>query len=205
MIEFPLLIRGFLVGLAIAAPVGPIGILCIRRTLAGGMLSGLLSGLGAATADALYASIAAFGITAIATAAVEHASWIRLVGASFLVYLGVRTFLSRPNLDSVPASRVTDHTATYASTFLLTVANPLTILSFVAVLTNAGLAVGTADYAGAAVLVAGVFAGSAAWWLLLSYGVSRLRLRIRETSMVWINRATGLALAAFGAAATVWK
>src|SRR5580698_8251112 len=152
--EMGFLIKGLIVGLSIAAPVGPIGLLCIRRSLAEGRVSGLLSGLGAATADALYGAVAGFGLTAVSSLLIQERFWIGAAGGLFLCYLGVRTFLSRPAQQSAGTSRLGLMSA-YLSTLALTVTNPMTILSFVAVFAGLGLGAG-ASYRAATVLVLGV-------------------------------------------------
>ena len=168
--ELSFLLRGLVIGLSIAAPVGPIGVLCIRRTLTKGRVSGLVSGLGAATADAFYGCVAGFGLTFVSDLIVGQQGWLRLVGGAFLCYLGLKTFLSRP-AEGGASTRESGLLGTYASTFFLTLTNPMTLLSFAAVF--AGLGVGSAggNYVSAGVLVLGVFIGSALWWLLLSGGV----------------------------------
>lgn len=192
-----LILRGFILGLAIAAPVGPIGVLCIRRTLAQGRAIGFVSGLGAATADVVYGCIAAFGLTAISGLLVRRQALLGLVGGLFLCYLGVRTLLSRPAAEAASAEG-RGFAGAYFSTFLLTLTNPMTILSFVAVF--AGLGVGRAGngYAGAAAIVLGVFLGSSAWWFLLSGGVSLLRARFDARAMLWVNRISGVIILGFG-------
>ncbi len=192
------LLRGVVLGFSIAAPVGPIGVLCIRRTLAQGRLAGLLSGLGAATADALYGAVAAFGLTVVTQLLVGQQNWIRLTGGAFLCYLGVRTFLARPAEHAAPAQS-TSLAGAYASTFALTLSNPMTILSFSAIFAGIGIGMGAGSGgSAAALLVAGVFAGSAAWWSLLSAGVGLLRARIGPNALRWINRASGAIVFAFG-------
>ncbi len=196
-----LLLKGLIMGFSIAAPVGPIGLLCIQRTLAQGRAYGLLSGLGAATADATYGMMAAFGLTFVTAFLTSQQTWVRLFGGLFLVYLGIRTALARPAARSASVQGK-GLAGAYGSTLLLTLANPMTILSFVGVFAGLGIG-GTEGYASAALLVVGVFLGSAAWWLLLSSGVSILRdkLRSRETGVVasvWINRVSGLVITAFG-------
>ncbi len=194
-------LRGLVIGLAIAAPVGPIGLLCIRRTLADGRALGLATGLGAATADAVYGAVAAFGLTAVTDVLVGGERWLRLLGGAFLCYLGARTFRARPAeraAGPVPGGLA----AAWASTFALTLANPATILSFAAVF--AGLGAGASGYAGASALVLGVFAGSALWWLVLSIGVGLLRARLRG-ALSWVNRLSGALLAALGAAALLGR
>jgi threonine/homoserine/homoserine lactone efflux protein len=191
------LLKGLLIGFAIAAPVGPIGVLCIRRTLAEGRLSGLVSGLGAATADAFYGGVAAFGLTFVSDFLISQQTWLRLLGGLFLCYLGIKTTLAAPAEKPAPATGI-GLLAAYTSTLFLTVANPMTILSFAAIF--AGLALGTAgrDYRSAGVLVCGVFAGSAFWWLLLSGGVGLLRSRIRPSGLRWVNRISGAVITGCG-------
>lgn len=193
------LLRGLLLGLSIAAPVGPIGVLCIRRTLAEGRAVGLASGLGAATADAAYGLIAAFGLTAISGALVAQRFWLGALGGLFLVYLGVRTLLAKPAEQSAASTR-SGLAGAYLSTLALTLANPMTILSFVAIFAGFGLA-SEADYGAASVLVVGVFLGSALWWLGLSAVVSWLRTRFNMQALVWVNRLSGVIIIAFGVVA----
>jgi len=190
------LIKGLIVGLSIAAPVGPIGLLCIRRSLAEGRVSGLLSGLGAATADAVYGSIAGFGLTALSSALISERFWIGTAGGVFLCYLGVRTFLSPPAQQATTASRL-GLLAAYLSTFALTLTNPMTILSFIAVFAGLGLGA-SASYSAATALVLGVFAGSTAWWAMLSTLVGALRTRVDERTMRLVNRISGGLILALG-------
>lgn len=190
-------LSGMIIGFSIAAPVGPIGVLCIRRTLADGRLHGLASGLGAASADAIYGSIAGFGLTAISGFLVAQGDWLRLIGGVFLVYLGARTFLTRP-AERPTGAAGRGLASAYASTFALTLTNPVTILSFAAIFAGLGLAEREADYGAAVALVAGVFSGSAAWWLLLSGGVSLFRRAFTPSRMRWINRLSGAVLTGFG-------
>ena len=190
-------LRGLLIGLSIAAAVGPMSILCMQRTLTNGQRYGLISGLGVATADALYGCIAAFGLTAIATFLVGQAFWIRLIGGLFLVYLGVRTLLTKPATQAKVGSA--DNLATaYLSTLLLTLTNPLTILSFVAIFAGVGVGSASRSYGSALIVVLGVFTGSALWWFLLTGCVSLLRGRFTATWLVWINRASGVLIVVFG-------
>ena len=193
----PLFLRGLLIGISIAAPVGPIGVLCIRRTLAEGRLSGLVSGLGAASADAIYGIIAGFGLAFISGFLVAQQIWLSLFGGIFLCYLGIRTFISRPSED---ADQTQSHglLRNYLSIFFLTLTNPMTILSFVAIFAGLGLADSSGDYGSAIILVLGVFSGSALWWLILSFGVSLFRERVTYQWMLWINRASGVIVFGFG-------
>ena len=196
-IDFSLLLRGLLIGFSIAAPVGPIGVLCIRRTLAEGRLAGLVTGLGAATADALYGCIAAFGLTFISSFLIRQQFLLGLVGGLFLCYLGLRTIMAVPS-EQVAAAGGKSLFGMYASTFLLTLTNTLTILSFAAIYAGLGLTSQTGGYLSAAVLVLGVFLGSAGWWLLLSGGVSLLRGRITPSTLRWVNRISGAIILGFG-------
>lgn len=172
------LAKGLVIGFAIAAPVGPIGVLCIRRTFAEGRAAGLATGLGAATADALYGAVAGFGLVALSSWLLEYQSALRLVGGLFLCALGIRTLLARPA--AAPAALGGRGLAgAWASSVVLTLANPATILSFAAVFAGAGLAA-SRDDTQAAAMVLGVFLGSAAWWLILSAAVARWRGRYPE-------------------------
>ena len=198
------ILRGLLIGFSIAAPVGPIGVLCIRRTLAEGRLYGLVSGLGAATADATYGLVAGFGITFISTFLVDQSTWLRLIGGLFLLYLGLRTFTSRPASSAASdGKRNKSLLGAYASTLGLTLTNPATILSFAVVFAGLGLATGSSDYTGATLLVLGVFLGSTAWWLLLSGAVSLLSRRFTYNGLWLVNRVSGIIIAGFGVVALI--
>lgn len=196
------LIRGMIFGLSVAAPVGPIGVLCIRRTLADGRLMGLVSGLGTATADACYGAIAAFGLTFISTFLVDQQFWLRLIGGAFLCYLGMATFRSGPAARSLSLSGSGLRSA-YLTTFLLTITNPLTILTFAAIFAGIGAGEGDGAYGSAGLLVLGIFLGSALWWLLLSGGTGFARTKLTPARLVWVNRVSGLVIAAFGVIALV--
>lgn len=195
-----LFVRGIIIGFLIAAPVGPIGVLCIRRTLTDGQIAGLISGLGAATADAVYGCIAGFGLTFVATFLASQQFWLRIVGGLFLLYLGITTFVSQPAQQGA-AVRGQGLLGAYASTFLLTLTNPATIGSFALVFAGLGLSAMGGDYAAATFLVIGVFLGSALWWLLLSGGVGLLRKRFDTDILRWVNRISGILITGFGVAA----
>jgi threonine/homoserine/homoserine lactone efflux protein len=190
-------LRGLIIGFSIAAPVGPIGVLCIRRTLTEGRMAGLLSGLGAATADALYGCIAGFGLTSISGLLMGQAFWVRLIGGLFLCYLGIKTLGTKPAEQSA-AIESKGLMGNYVSTVFLTLTNPTTILSFAAVFAALGLGTTNGNGWTAMTLVAGVFGGSALWWLLLSSGVSLLRSRFNASRLKWLNRISGLILLGFG-------
>jgi threonine/homoserine/homoserine lactone efflux protein len=191
------LLRGLIIGFSIAAPVGPVGVLCIRRTLAEGRVAGLVSGLGAATADAIYGCIAGFGLTFISSILVNQQGWLRLIGGGFLCYLGLKTFLARPAEQAALAGG-SGLVAAYASTFFLTLTNPMTILSFAAVFAGLGVASASGNYVSAGVLVLGVFIGSALWWLILSGGVGMFRTRFNPHGLRWVNRISGVIITGFG-------
>jgi threonine/homoserine/homoserine lactone efflux protein len=201
-----LFLRGLLIGFAIAAPVGAIGVLCIRRTLADGQLAGLFTGLGAATADAIYGAVAAFGLTGISSLLVDRQQAIRVVGGLLMLWLGWQTWRSRPPDAAAPGPAPNARASlarAWATTFALTITNPVTIVAYAAIFASLGLA-GTPDgWAGASLMVAGVFLGSVLWWLILTTGVSLLRGWFTPARMVWVNRVSGIVIAAFGIAALV--
>ncbi len=191
------LLKGLLLGFSIAAPVGPIGILCIRRTLADGRKYGLASGLGAATADAFYGSIAGFGLVFISNFLVSQQNWLKLFGGAFLLYLGIRTMLAKPATEAAQ-SKNTNLAGAFGSTFLLTLTNPVTIVTYLAVFSSLGVGTAGGEYGTAAFFILGVFSGSAMWWFILSFGVSLLRDKVSPTVLLWVNRVSGLIIIAFG-------
>jgi threonine/homoserine/homoserine lactone efflux protein len=191
------LLKGLALGFSIAAPVGPIGLLCIRRTLSGGWLLGLVTGLGAATADMLYGLVAAAGLTVVTELLVSLRTPLQGLGGAALIWLGIGFMRARPTAERAE-TRAAGLAAAYGVTLFLTLTNPATILSFAAVMASLG-AIGASGRTAA--LVAGVFLGSALWWLGLSTGVSLIRHRLSERTLLWINRLSGAALALFGLAA----
>jgi threonine/homoserine/homoserine lactone efflux protein len=193
-------LRGLMIGISIAAPVGPIGILCIRRTFTQGRLFGFVSGLGAATADAIYGSIAGFGLATISNFLFDYKFWIQLVGGLFLSYLGVRTFRTLPN-DNPVSTQGRSLMGSYTSVLFLTIANPMTILSFVGIFAGLGLSNPQNNLFYVFMLIFVVFLGSVLWWLFLCSCVGLLRNRLNTLSLIWINRTSGIAIFAFGVAA----
>ena len=213
------LLLGFLVGFPIAASPGPIFFLVLRRTLARGWISGLVSGLGVATGDALYAALAAFGVTAIATVLISQKRWIALIGGIAIIVIGARIVGTRQDpLPDASNARIAlkrgsrgpagpphkgqgidrlGAAGAYASIVGLTLSNPPTILSFAAVFAGLGLHV-AAGWIPALGLVIGVFLGSAAWWLLLTGGASWLRARVTPAITRGIGLGSGLLLIGFG-------
>ena len=157
----------------------------------------MLTGLGAATADAVYGCIAGFGLIFISTVLVDQQMWLRFFGGLFLCYLGVKTFLAEP-VEQVTSIKRHDLIGAYVSTFFLTLTNPMTILSFVAIFAGLGLASGGGGYISATVLVLGVFLGSALWWFILSGSVGVFRTRFHAHWMQWVNRISSMVIAGFG-------
>ena len=196
-----LLIRGFVLGFVVAASPGPIFFLCLKRTLSRGWLTGLVSGLGVATADGLYAGLAAFGIGAVTSVLVGERLWLSLIGGIALVLLGIRAVVSRPNNDApaAPADGAGLAVA-YVSTLGLTITNPATIIAFAALV--ASLGIGISDgFAPPAMVVIGVFAGSATWWCVVAGLGEGLRARVTPRVLRGISAFSGVAIAALGVVA----
>lgn len=192
-----LFLKGLAFGFLLAAAVGPMWVLCFRRSVACGALAGIVSGLGIAVADGFYGAVAAFGLTAISGFLLGYSFWLGLAGASFLLYLGARTLSASPVQQKAEPPPET-LAASFFSMLGLTLTNPPTILAFAAIFAGLGLA-SSADYGAAALVVAGVFLGSAAWWLILAGTAARLRHRIGPRLVRGINVAAGLSILAFAA------
>ncbi|HVC55319.1 MAG TPA: LysE family transporter [Stellaceae bacterium] len=185
------LLKGVLVGIIIAVPAGPVGVLCVRRTIFHGRLAGLISGLGAATADAVFGIIAGFGLTFIANLLLGYQDWLRVGGGGFLLYVGI-TALGADPLASAAAQRDPEGLlADYASTFALTITNPITILAFVAIFAGIGFTGDAATLGRAAILVLGVWLGSLLWWVGLAFGAGMMRSSFDRDHLIWINRGSG--------------
>jgi threonine/homoserine/homoserine lactone efflux protein len=195
--DFALLARAIGLGFTIAAAVGPISLLTIRRTLAHGQTYGLVSGLGVALADATYAGIAAFGLTAVTSVLVGGRVALGVIGGAVLVWLGARTLMSRPTAAAADAARP-GLAAAFVSIYALTMTNPMTIVSFAALFAALGLSGRTV--ADAIALTLGVLLGSALWWLVLTTVVGRLRTRVTARGLTWVNRVSGAIIVAFGLA-----
>jgi threonine/homoserine/homoserine lactone efflux protein len=197
-----LFLKAAVIGFSIAAPVGPIGMLCIQRSLRDGFKAGLMTGLGAATADGVYGLLAVVGLTAVSSVLVSHQLSIRLTGGLFLLYLAVKV-LRRPlqkeaaaTADPLPAWQA------YATTVFLTLTNPATVLSFAAIFAGAGIGLSNENYSLSALFVLGVFAGSGVWWVLLSGGVAYIfRHKMTEPALRNINRLSAVILLAYSASA----
>jgi threonine/homoserine/homoserine lactone efflux protein len=195
-LALPLPVRGLIIGFTIAAAVGPISLLVIRRTIEHGGVYGFASGLGVATADASYGGIAAFGLTAITSVLVSGRLVLGVVGGVIIAFLGIRTMLSRPGAVARDAERP-GLPGAFASIYALTMTNPMTILSFAAVFAGLGLAAG-ASFLDAAALTLAVWAGSTLWWVVLTALVAWLRERVSTRVLLWVNRISGATLVVFG-------
>jgi threonine/homoserine/homoserine lactone efflux protein len=197
--EMTFFFKGLIVGFVIAAPVGPIGVLCARRTLTHGRRAGFFSGMGAATADSFYGFIAAFGLTFISDFLTGHRFWLRLAGGAFLCFLGIRTLVAKPERRSFFSRiRRKRYAGMYASTFFLTLTNPMTIISFAAVFAGFGLAGVKGSLVSAGTLILGVFLGSGLWWLFLVGVFTLFKRRFDHHELVWVNRIAGLIIAGSG-------
>jgi threonine/homoserine/homoserine lactone efflux protein len=192
-----LFLKGLAFGFVLAATVGPMWVLCLRRTLAYGAATGLASGMGIAVADGLYGAVAAFGLSAISGLLLAQAFWVGLGGAVFLVYLGVKTLLAKPVVNG-EAARPAGLAQAFLSTAALTLANPPTVLAFVALFAGLGLAA-SADYAAAAAITLAVFLGSASWWLILAALAGRLRARLGPRLLRGVNLVSGASILGFAA------
>lgn len=196
-----LILKGIVIGFSIAAPVGPIGILCIRRTLANGKGIGFVSGLGAATADGIYGLIAGLGLTFITNLLLDYKVFIQVVGVIFLSYLGVKIFVSTSGTNSAKADGTSLFSA-YISTFFLTLTNPMTILSFFGIFSGLGI-LNNISYLNSIILVVGVFLGSAIWWFILSSFANLFKNKLGDNSLSIINKISGTILLIFALLTTI--
>ena len=197
-----LFLRTFVIGVAVAAPVGAMGVLCIQRTLAHGWRAGFATGLGIATADGIYAGLAAFGFTALSHVFVAWQSPLRIAGGLVLVYLGVRAILTPPAHDAAEAADSVRFGTLYGSAVGLTLTNPMTIMAFAAIFASAGLVAQPGPGTGA-IATAGVACGSLGWWIALTTGTALARHAAGDGLLVWVNRVSGGLIVAFGVIAIV--
>ncbi|MBI1238366.1 MAG: LysE family translocator [Alphaproteobacteria bacterium] len=201
-----LIISGAVIGVVVAAPIGPVNLICIRRTLAHGPLSGFLAGLGAAAGDGVFAAVSAFGLTAVSQMVEGYSTGLEIAGGLILLGFGWVTFQARPQIvlpdeddATLPRLPLHRHVATIASTFALTVTNPATLVGFAALFTGLGSVVGEdARFIEAGVLVGAVIAGSALWWFALTAFTGLLHGRLDNAVMRRINQGSGLLIGTFG-------
>jgi threonine/homoserine/homoserine lactone efflux protein len=202
-----LVISGVVMGLIAAVPIGPVNLICIRRTFAFGPLNGFMSGLGAALGDGIFAAIMGFGLTWIAQLIEGYATIIELIGGAMMVYMGYRTFISPPVprcADEKADSEGTNLVRAMASTFALTITNPVTLLSFGVMFASlGGLAGGAGSFHDATFVVGGVVGGSAGWWLALTTVIGLFHTRIDESAMRMINRICGVLVMGCGSAVLI--
>jgi threonine/homoserine/homoserine lactone efflux protein len=184
-------LKGILVGLVIAVPVGPVGIMCVRRTIFEGKLVGLVSGFGAATADAVFGIIAGFGITAVADWLLGYQDWLRGIGGCVLLLIGGHNLRTKPQAQMDSPTDPESLSWDFFSTFLLTLANPVTIFAFAGIFAAIGLSGAQATLDRAAVLVLGVWVGSLIWWLALSFGLGSFARLLEPRHLAWVNRVSG--------------
>lgn len=192
-----LLLKGLILGFSIAAPVGPIGIICIRQTISNGRLAGLAAGFGAASADAFYGAVTGFGITLISNFLVSQQFLFRSLRGLFLCYLGIKTFVTKPGLLNEGYQNKGNY-STFLTTFMLTLTNPMTILSFAAIFSGLGLVDPGTNHSSAFLLIMGVFLGSASWWVFLSMFTGSIRSKFNNEAMKWVNMVSGLIILSFG-------
>jgi threonine/homoserine/homoserine lactone efflux protein len=200
--DFIYLIKGFIIGFVLPIPIGPAGILCIRRTIAQGKLHGFLTGLSAALSDMMYSIVAAFGITLVSSFIYQHQHVIRVVGGIILFVLGYRTL--RPHsIGETETHRVTTPIISFLSTFLVTLTNPMTVFAFATIFVTIGVVDLIHNHTSAVLLVAGVFAGSLSWFSLLTFLSSTFKVNIASNSLTLLNKITGFLLMLFGIIAFV--
>ena len=200
MLDIGLIASGMAIGLAVAAPIGPVNLVVIRRTLRFGKLNGLVSGSGAALGDGVFAAMAAFSMTAAIDFFLRYELWLQGVGGMFLLFLGFRTLMTHPHLEEAETENVSGVTArVFLATFALTITNPATMLGFIAIFGGiAGLSSAGQGIGHAAVLTGAVIAGSMLWWFGLSQFVSLFRQRMSDHLLEIINRVSGCLIVAFG-------
>jgi threonine/homoserine/homoserine lactone efflux protein len=194
-----LFVKGLIVGFCLAAPVGPIAAICVQRTIAKRWLSGVVSGLGAAVADALYGAVAAFGATIISEFLITERAWLQRIGGAILILLGLRLLFFSKSLERKrEADKNGNLVGDFLSTFVLTLTNPMTFVAFAAIFTTMGIGAVRGQPILTAELVGGVFVGSELWWLILAGGAHALRHHFDFRKLTTINRATGVFVIAVG-------
>jgi len=193
-----LFIQGMIIGLTLAVPVGPISLVCIHRTVANGRLHGIVSGIGVATADSLYAVVAFLGLTAVSGLITGHQILFRLLAGVVLILVGIRVFLSVP-AEVSPGTNPEPYLKDYFSMVAITAVNPLTIIFYLTILPGFGVAMQGSLPGVAVPFIAGLFLGSSLWWLILCGSLGSVRSRLSAGNLRWINRISGLLIVCFGA------
>jgi threonine/homoserine/homoserine lactone efflux protein len=196
-LNFPFFLKGFIIGLLINAPVGPIGILCIRRSFTEGRALGFVSGLGVATVDAMYGVVAAFGLTFISNFLTHQQLWIRLFGGFLLLGLGIKILWTR-SVKEVASPKATGLVGTFVSTFFVTLTNPVTFLSIAAIFAGLGVPGVYGNYTPIIALVFGLFIGSTFWWLLVSHSIHLFRRKLTHRGLKWVSGISGVLILGFG-------
>lgn len=191
-----LFLRGMVIGFALAAPVGPVGVLCIKRALADGRVAAFCAGLGAALADTIFGAVAGLGLTVVSSFLLEHQVTIRLVGGSFLIFVGVRGY-GQKAVESEEEVSGAGLVKDFFASFMLAIANPATILAAIPVVAAVG-AIGLQDRESATWLVMGVFSGSALWWLMLSAAAGAVRSRFSPKALTLLSRVSSILLSVTG-------
>jgi threonine/homoserine/homoserine lactone efflux protein len=194
-----LFLQGMVGGLALAAPVGPLSLICIHRTIARGRLHGILSGLGIATADSFYAAAAFLGLTAVSGFIIGYQTAFRLVAGIALVLIGIQVFRSVPAAVRNGGTDQDTYLRDYLSLLAIAAANPLTIIFFITIMPGFGIVAHGTTLVSAIPFVAGVFTGSALWWVILCGTVGSVRSRLSTGNLRWINRISGILVTGFGA------
>lgn len=195
---FMLFFQGLIIGFAISAPIGPIGLLCIQRTLQDGFKEGLVTGMGAVTADNIYGLMAVFSLTAISSFLISFQFWLRIIGGLFLIYFGLKLCISKSPTRKAKVNRVRSLWQAYITTAIMTFTNPITFFSFVAIFTALGLGGKTMDYLNSTFLVLGILVGSISWWLSLTSGVTFFfKGELSQRSLKLVNRISGGVMLAF--------
>lgn len=195
MNELELIYKGLLAGLAISVPVGPVNVLCVSRTISKGRMAGVISGLGAATADTVYGTIAGFSISFIIDFLMREVFWIRLFGGALLIGIGLRYFFKKPQ--SLAEQGESSAHSQYISAFLLNLTNPTTVLSFLAILAALGMGHARSRWL-TFLLIGGIFVGAMLWWIVLAVAAGHFRNRFNERAVLWMNRIAGMAIGTFG-------
>jgi threonine/homoserine/homoserine lactone efflux protein len=189
-------IKGFLIGLIVAAPLGPIGIISLQRTFSKGYLAGVFSGLGISTADAIYGAFAVFGVTAMSSFLLSQQLWLRIIGGMVICGFGIRIYSQAGYQKMAASANNKSCFGAYFSALVLTLVNPALIISFAAIFASLGIT-RTNHYA-SILLIVGVFSGSAIWWVFLSGVASRLQKRFTDSFVQKINQVSGFLIAGFG-------